>query len=157
MELQSSKNNHVFFTYLCFNLNGFYDEPGKGPRTDLFSPHCQVVVSVKWRLVLGGLHYGGYVVEVLKDLPPSVLLALTLGLGMLFIALLKACGWVFEKWWGERKERQDKHDKALTENTLAIVKLQVQMERLNEFLHVIPEMQKDISALHKKIREITPS
>lgn len=94
-------------------------------------------------------------VEVLKDLPPSVLLALTLGLGMLFIALLKACGWVFEKWWLDRRSRQDSQAQALMANTIAIVKLETQIERLNEFLHLIPKLKADIDLAHHKIRELS--
>ena len=71
--------------------------------------------------------------EIIKDLPASVQVALLCGLLMLFIAGIKAAAWFFEQWWIDRKVQQQSMSKALTENTIAIQRLDLQIERLNEF------------------------
>lgn len=91
----------------------------------------------------------------MKDLPPAVLLSLTLGMGMLLLALIKAVAWFFKQWWSERKERLDRQSQALMANTIAIVKLETQIERLNEFLHIIPRLKADIDLAHQKIRDLS--
>lgn len=93
-------------------------------------------------------------VEIVRDLPPAVTVALLCGLIMIFIAVIKAAAWFFEQWWVDRKVREQNTARALAENTVAITKLDFQIQRLNEFLHVIPKMQSDINLAHQKIREL---
>ena len=93
-------------------------------------------------------------VELIKDLPPAVTVALLTGSIMCFIALIKAAAWFFEQWWVDRKVREQNASKALSENTLAIQRLELQIDRLNEFLHVIPKLQSDINLAHEKLREM---
>lgn len=93
-------------------------------------------------------------VELLKGLPPSVLLSFTAGLLALFYALIKVAAWFFTDWWADRKKSKEEQVSALTKNTLAIVELQVQIKQLNEFLHIIPKLRNDVDLAHRFIREI---
>jgi len=93
-------------------------------------------------------------VEVIKDLPPAVTVALLCGLLMIFIALIKSAAWFFQQWYTDKKVREQSQSEALIANTMAIQKLDIQIQRLNEFLHVIPKLQSDITLAHQKIRDL---
>jgi len=94
-------------------------------------------------------------IELIKDLPYSVQLFIFIGCFYVLFIMFKAFGWIFREWWMSKKEKEIKLDKAITENTVAIIKLQTQIERLSDLLHLIPKMQADIHHAHKKIRDLT--
>lgn len=52
------------------------------------------------------------------------------------------------------KNTGKEHTKAIQENTLAITKLEVQLEHTNHKLSEIPEMKKDIDSAHESIRAL---
>ena len=52
------------------------------------------------------------------------------------------------------KSNQKEHTKAIQENTLAITKLEVQLEHTNQKLAEVPSMRKDIDAAHEAIRSL---
>lgn len=92
-------------------------------------------------------------VELIRDLPQSVQLGLILIMGYALLASIKAAAWFFRDWYTEGRAKALKQTEALLANTMAIQKLELQVERLNEFLHVIPKMKDDINALHSKLRD----
>lgn len=93
-------------------------------------------------------------IETLRDLPSSVLIFLLCVGGYIFIGLFHVGTWAFNEWWNARKEAKGKQLDALLQNTLAIQKLEIQMERLNELLHLIPKLQTDVAVAHQKIRDL---
>lgn len=93
-------------------------------------------------------------VELLKDLPASVVIALSAALLTLLYAILKAAAWFFQEWWHDRKEIKKSQTDAILANTLALVKLETQVEQLTKLLQIIPKLERDISSAHVKIREI---
>lgn len=93
-------------------------------------------------------------VELIKDMPASVQVALLVGCIMLLTALLKGAWWAFTEWYQESKVREQTLNKSILENTLAITRLQVEMEKLNELLMVIPKLKSDIDSAHEKLRDI---
>lgn len=52
------------------------------------------------------------------------------------------------------KSNQKEHTKAIQENTLAITKLEVQLDHTNQKLAEVPSMRKDIDAAHEAIRSL---
>lgn len=52
------------------------------------------------------------------------------------------------------KNTGKEHTKAIQENTLAITKLEVQLEHTNQKLGEIPTMKKDIDSAHESIRAL---
>lgn len=85
--------------------------------------------------------------------------------GFLGSVLLTILGF-FVKYVISRKEKQDDKDDAslkeilkdhtskIAENTLALVKLQVTMDFIIKKTESIFEIEKDVDALHKKMREM---
>lgn len=45
--------------------------------------------------------------------------------------------------------------KATQENTLAVTKLQVEMQNLKELISGIPKMKQDIDVAHERLRQLT--
>lgn len=50
------------------------------------------------------------------------------------------------------KNSNKEHTKAIQENTLAITKLEVQLEHTNQRLAELPTIKKDVDAAHEAIR-----
>lgn len=94
-------------------------------------------------------------IEGLRELPSSVLIFLLIVGGYVLIGIFHLGAWIFKQWWDSRKENLLLQTQALQQNTLAIQKLQLQMERLNEFLHIIPKLQTDVAIAHQKIRDLS--
>lgn len=55
----------------------------------------------------------------------------------------------------KRDKAFDEHERALRENTFALVKLSLQMELVLKELSKIPEMEKDLNNIGEKVRSIT--
>jgi len=85
-------------------------------------------------------------VDYLKTMPVGVLIAIILGLGF-----------ILNGYWKDRKRGLDKRDKALEENTRAIIKLEIQIERLTDLLTIVPKLKADIDIAHEKIRDLQNS
>lgn len=94
-------------------------------------------------------------VELIKDLPASVVIAMLCGVLMLLLAIAKAGWWGFTQWWSDRKERDQGLINALQANTLAIQRLEIQVDHLNQFLHVVPKLQADVNLAHQRLRDIS--
>jgi hypothetical protein len=92
--------------------------------------------------------------ETLQKLPTTYLA----GIIVLSIVLIKALSdtilWIFKEYWNESKENSERHSNALQANTMAIIKLQIQIEQLTELLTVVPKLREDVNYAHEKIREI---
>lgn len=88
--------------------------------------------------------------KILGELPPPVLIALT-------VALLWLFKFIFKDTWQSHKERMDKHDNLLQQNTLALTELKVELRNLKELFLSInskqDKIEKDINALHKARRD----
>lgn len=54
----------------------------------------------------------------------------------------------------KKDKSTDDHEKALRENTFALVKLSVQMENALKQLERLPEIEKDLSNLGSKVRSM---
>ena len=54
----------------------------------------------------------------------------------------------------ELKHALDKLKETIQQNTMAVVKLTVEMEHLQKRTEVIPELSKDLSALGEKVRSM---
>ena len=93
-------------------------------------------------------------IEILKTLPSPALIAIIIALAFMFKLVGQGIGFIFTELWANRKAQVERHDLALSANTMAIVKLQVQIEQLNEFLVVIPKLREDINFAHLKIRDL---
>lgn len=93
-------------------------------------------------------------VELIKDLPASVVIAMLCGVLMLLMAIGKGLWWGFNEWYQNTKVREQTLNKSIIENTLAITRLQVEMEKLNELLISIPKLKLDIDLAHQKLRDI---
>jgi len=93
-------------------------------------------------------------IEIIRELPPSALVILVVGLAFILKMIGTGIAWAFSEVWANRKAQMERHDIALSSNTMAIIKLQVQIEQLMELLGSIPKMKEDISYAHSKIREI---
>lgn len=91
-------------------------------------------------------------IEILQQLPVSVLILACAVSGYLFISSIKLVAWIFKEWWSDRKGRIENQTQALLKNTMAIQKLEIQVQALNEYLHVLPKLQRDINSAHEKIR-----
>lgn len=91
-------------------------------------------------------------IEFLRTLPPVSLIAIIIALAFVFKLAGGAISWVFNEYWSNRKALSDKHDLALYNNTMAIVKLQVQLESLTEILKIVPKLKADLDVAHEKIR-----
>lgn len=70
-----------------------------------------------------------------------------LTLGAVVLLLLKE---LISSMNGSRKD----NIKATQENTLALTKLQVEMQNLKELISMIPKMKQDIDVAHERIRQI---
>jgi hypothetical protein len=93
-------------------------------------------------------------VEFLKSLPPGYLVAIILAFTFVFKALGEAASFFFKDYWQDRKGQAEKRDSALSANTTAIIKLQVQIEQLTALLTIVPKIKADVDNAHEKIREI---
>lgn len=92
--------------------------------------------------------------ELLKLIPTWMLIAIVVVLAFMFQTLIEIMSWFFKDFWHNRKGQIEKHEKALLENTMAIVKLQVKIENLTDALILIPKMKADIDWAHEKLRSI---
>jgi len=92
--------------------------------------------------------------DFLKIIPIWALIALVVFLVFIIQGFIAIGSFFFKDYWNNSKEKLEKHEKALLENTMAIVKLQVQLERLTDLLILVPKLKEDISFAHEKIREI---
>ena len=92
--------------------------------------------------------------ELLKVIPTWMLISIIVVLAFMAQTLIEVIVWFFKDFWHNRKGQIEKHEKALLENTMAIVKLQVQLERLTDLLVIVPKLKDDISYAHQKIREL---
>ena len=64
--------------------------------------------------------------------------------------------------WGFFKHKEDSHESktdklvdAIQQNTIAITTLTVRMEYLERKLQALPSLEKDVSALGQKVRDMT--
>ncbi len=92
--------------------------------------------------------------ETLQKLPTMYLA----GIIVISLALIKALSdgllWVFKEYWANNKEDAQRHSNALQANTMAIIKLQVQIEQLTELLTIVPKLKADVDWAHLKLREL---
>lgn len=70
------------------------------------------------------------------------------------IVVILLMGYILNGYWDDRKRQLDKRDEALEANTLAIMKLQLQIEQLTNLLTIVPKLKADIDWAHDKIRDI---
>ena len=93
-------------------------------------------------------------VDYLKTLSPSALIALILAFAFVFKGAIDVLAWFLKDYWSDHKINAEKRDKALIDNTMAIVKLQVQIEGLIQALSIVPKLKDDIDRAHAKIRDL---
>ncbi len=95
--------------------------------------------------------------EYLKTLPTGSLIAIILAMAFVFKALGEIIAFFFKDYWRERKGQLEKRDLALTANTQAIIKLEIQIEQLIDLLTIVPKLKVDIDSAHEKIRDLKNS
>lgn len=81
--------------------------------------------------------------SLLKDLSPTELILLVLVLGFVCKEAYKAY-----------LERNKAQTSALTENTLAIQKLEIQFEQLVDLIRSVPKLKEDVRVAFTKIKEL---
>lgn len=90
--------------------------------------------------------------DLIKDLPESVTVALLAACLFLIFYMLKALAYLIQEHLKERRKEKDSLTEALLKNTLAITKLEIKLEGLVRLLEIIPKLEKDVSIAHEKIR-----
>ncbi len=93
-------------------------------------------------------------IEFLKTLQPSALVAIVLGLILFIRGCIDILVFFFKDYWNERKGQIEKRDISLQANTSAIMKLQLQIEQLTDLLTIVPKLKADVDFAHEKIRDI---
>lgn len=96
-------------------------------------------------------------VDFLRTLPPAALIAIVIVFGYMLKTLQDGLGFILKEIWHGRQALETKRDLALSENTTAIIKLQVQIETLNGILTIVPKLKADIDNAHDKIRDMSIS
>lgn len=81
--------------------------------------------------------------DYLKSMPQGVL-----------IAIILLLAFVLNGYWKDRKKGLERHDKALEDNTKAILRLQIQLESITQVLTLVPKLKADIDFAHDKIRNL---
>jgi hypothetical protein len=93
-------------------------------------------------------------IEVIEKLDTPVLVVLLAGAGIALASLINVMGFFFRDWWNDRKSVNQNQTNALLANTMSIQKLEIQMERLNDLLSMLPKLRADVDMAHSKIRDL---
>jgi len=60
--------------------------------------------------------------------------------------------WLAREVMGNLRQKQDKFEDALKENTVAVIKLTTELAQMEKALSALPKMQQDINEAHRKLR-----
>lgn len=60
--------------------------------------------------------------------------------------------WLAREVMGNMRQKQDKFEDALKENTIAVIKLTSEIGQMEKALSTLPKMQQDINEAHRKLR-----
>jgi hypothetical protein len=85
--------------------------------------------------------------ESIKDLPVSVIIVVAIFCGYLLHAIMSR---IIDR----HLKRTDDHDKALQDNTMAIMELRVEIKNIREIISDHYKLRQDVNVLHERIRNL---